>query len=93
MLSIVIVIVIAVAWATASFAHDHSLVYDDRPGAFVNYDDRPGLRPLVDYDNSLVAIMRMARGPGVGVTAGQRYRHCAHCYDLSRNHGSAFHEC
>ena len=84
MLSIVVavVIVIVVAWATASFAHDHSLVHDDRPGA----------RPLVDYDNSFVAIMRMARRPGVGVTAGQRYRHCAHCYDLSRNHGSAFHE-
>jgi len=75
---IVIVVVVVVAWTTAIFAHDHSLVHDDRPGAFVNYDDRPGLRPLVDYDNSLVAIMRMARRPGVGVTAGQRYRHCAH---------------
>lgn len=76
MLSIVIVVV--VAWTTAIFAHDHSLVHDHRPGAFVNYDDLPGVWPLVDYDNSLVAIMRMARRPGVGVTAGQRYRHCAH---------------
>lgn len=76
MLSIVIVIVMA--WATAIFAHDHSLVHDDRPGALVNYDDRSGVRPLVDYDNSLVAIMRMARRPGVGVTPGQRCRRYAH---------------
>jgi len=69
---------VVVAWMIAIFAHVYSLVHDDWPGALVNYDDWPGWRPVVDYDNSLVAIMRMARRPGVGVAAGQRYRRRAH---------------